>query len=430
MSNVEREPKRSLPLAPAADTTRKAPRSMPIFRHYQPRVGHPDWPTLFARAEAKAARLLPTLAPPRTPLADLPRRARSIATAAGSFVENARRARAGREDLLPLYFIWTTHNGCNFLCDYCDDHRGRRYPELSREGALDTRDGVRLLEVMRTRASSVYFAGGEPTMRKDLPELVRAARDLAYYPIIVNTNASAIGAQLELPAWRSWLADVDTIIVSLDGLELDWLARTWGYARPADVIENLLLLRALAAPMGVRLAVNAVIQPGAVEHARDVLDLACDLGLWFSPVPCNEGPGVAGGLHDDPAYRALAERILARKAEGYRVQGSQRMNRRLLGSAQLSCRNTLKPHVDHDGRLFWPCKAASAVEPLRVRVLDYADVDALWADCTRKLDPTGFAARCGSHCNWAQNYSTDAYAYGLEHPWSLAAEVRDFLRVS
>lgn len=380
-----------------------------------------------ARAKARAAAVLPTLEEPRSLAEDAPRRARSVLTAARSFVENRRRARAGREDLLPLYFIWTTHRRCNFLCSYCDDHQGRRYPELPLEGALDTAGGKRLLEVMRTRATSVYFAGGEPTLRKDLPELVRHARDLSYYPLILNTNASALSKQLALPAYRSLLADLDIVVVSLDGLDLPWLAETWGYPRPEDVLESLLVLRELSGPMGFKLVVNTVIQPGALHHARDVLDLACDLGIWFSPVPQNQGPGVVSGLSEDIGYQKLADLILERKSLGYRINGSARLNRRLLRSEPLACKNTLKPHVDHDGALFWPCKGSKNVTPFKASVLDFEHVDDLWAHCTRSIDPTGFSARCGATCNWAQNYSTDAYAHGLLHPTSLVAEVAEFL---
>ena len=87
--------------------------------------------------------------------------------------ENLHFSTTPREDLLPLYFIWTTHRTCNFSCTYCDDHRGSKYPDLPDDDTLDTEQGRRLLRVMRSRASSVYFAGGEPTLRKDLPELVR-----------------------------------------------------------------------------------------------------------------------------------------------------------------------------------------------------------------------------------------------------------------
>lgn len=387
----------------------------------------PDLARLRDEARALAAQIRPSLAPPEPRVRQARRVAASLGTAARGYVENRRRARAGREDFLPLYFIWTTHRACNFLCTYCDDHRGAKYPELPKEGTLDTAGGRRLLEVMRTRASSVYFAGGEPTLRKDLPELAAHARALDYHPIVINTNASAFDRLFKLPSWRTFLTDIDTIVVSLDGLDLEWLAQTWVTKRPEDVIRNLLLLRELADEYRVKLMVNCVIQPGQIAHARAVLDFARDIGVWFTPVPMNVAAQVSAGLLDDPEYRALAELILERKRQGQRITGSLRMNERLLFSAPLECRNTLKPHVDYDGALYWPCKASAAVEPVRVPVLAHDHVDALWADCTARIDPTGFASRCGGRCNWAQNYSTDAYAHGLTHPLSLLGEVAGFL---
>jgi len=390
-------------------------------------ASRPDLDQLRREARALVDRLRPTFAPPESRLDHARRVATSLATAGAGYVENRRRARAGREDLLPLYFIWTTHRTCNFLCTYCDDHRGARYPELPKEGTLDTNDGLHLLEVMRTRASSVYFAGGEPTIRKDFPALVAQARELDYYPIVVNTNASAFDRLLALPAWSTFLRDIDTIVVSLDGLDLDWLGKTWGTKKPEDVIRNLFVLAELADAFRIKLMVNCVVQPGQIAHARAVLDFARDLGVWFTPVPMNTGAAIGQGLLDDPEYRAFAELVLARKREGQKITGSLRLNQRLLFAEPLECRNTLKPHVDHDGALYWPCKASVAVEPVRVPVLGFEHVDDLWAECTRRIDPTGFSDRCGGKCNWAQNYTTDAYANGLLHPLSLLGEVAGFL---
>ena len=409
-----------------------APAGLPEFDLYEPRAGHPDWPRLAKEARALAAELRPRLERRRRGRAEHTRRLRAYGTALRNFAVNWRMERAGREDLRPLYFIWTTLRACNFACDYCDDHPGRKYPDLSDEGRLDTAGGRRLLAVMRTGTSSVYFAGGEPTLRKDLPELTRAARDLDYYPIIVNTNGSALDRLLKRDAWRGWLADVDILVVSLDALDLDLLRRMWVYRRPEDVLRNLLMLRELASETGVKLMVNTVIQPGRVAHARDVLDLACDLGLWFCPVPVNIGPRVDGALRDDPEYQALADLILERKRAGHRISGSLRMNERLLRSDPLRCRNTLKPHVDHDGHLLWPCKSTVNVSPERVDVTRFDSVDALYAHAVDRVDPTGFHGpgpeQCGADCSWAQNYSTDAYVAGLRRPLTLLNEVADFLR--
>ncbi|MCC6217717.1 MAG: radical SAM protein [Polyangiaceae bacterium] len=427
----------SLPQAPAgarppAARPRRTPTEpLPLCR-YRPRAGHPDLARLHAEALAIADEVRPRLVPPPGGLIEARRRARSYATFAANYVENRRRARQGREDFLPLYFIWTLLRACNFTCTYCDDHRGRKYPELPDEGRLDTAQGLELLRVMRTGSPSVYFAGGEPTMRRDLPELTHAAFERGYFPIILNTNGSAIDRLLRLESHRAWLGETDVIVVSLDALDLAHLAKLYAYRRPEDVIRNLLVLRELAEDHRVKLMVNTVIQPGRIGDARDVLDLVNDLGIWFCPVPMNAGPRIARGLGDDPEFRAFARLVLERKRQGCRITGSARLNGRLLASAPLDCRNTLKPHVDHDGHLFWPCKASVNVEPERIRVLDYPDVRSLWAAASARVDPTRFHGparnQCGADCNWAQNYTTDAYAHGLARPLSLVSEVLELVQ--
>ncbi|MBI4951551.1 MAG: radical SAM protein [Myxococcales bacterium] len=425
------------PTAPAARSASSSaaarPRPEPLrLVRYRPRPGHADVARLADEARALADALAPGLEAPESGRALFARRARSSLTAAQNYVHNRALARRGREDFRPLTFIWTLLRSCNFSCSYCDDHRGHKYPDLPNDGVLDTAQGLELLRIMRTRTPSLYFAGGEPLMRRDLPRLTRAARDLAFHPIIVNTNASAVDRVLRLPAWKSWLADTDIVVVSLDGLDLANLRELYAYRRPEEVVRNLLLLRELAPSQHVKLMVNCVIQPGRLEDARDVLDLCADLGVWFCPVPMNVGPRMHDALRADPAYQALAALILARKREGQLVTGSLRLLERLLGGAPLDCRNTLKPHVDFDGRLYWPCKACVNVEPERIRVLDFPDVDSLYAHACRVVSPTGFHGpaknQCGAACNWAQNYTTDAYAHGLTHTGAILAEVVEFLR--
>jgi molybdenum cofactor biosynthesis enzyme MoaA len=400
------------------------------FQLYTPRDGHPDWTTLHAEARTLAAELRPSLEAPVRGPAKLARRARSLRTLAENWRINRRLARAGREDLRPFMLLWTALRTCNFTCSYCDDHQGMKYPELNNEGMLNTEQATQLLQIMRSRASALYFAGGEPTLRKDLPLLARAARDMSYYPIIVNTNGSILHRLLAQPRWRTWLADMDQIIVSVDALHLAQLGSMWVTKRPENVLRNLLLLRELADEFQFKLIVNLVIQPHTLDEASHVVDFVNDLGIWLTPVPMNSGPTIDGALRNNPAYLRLAQKILDRHQEGHRIVGSLRMNRRLLLSEELTCRNTLKPHVDFDGQLIWPCKAARNVSPVGVNVLDFPDVDALYAHASAQIDPTGFHGpgddQCGGNCNWAQNYATDAYAHGLTHPWSIVREVAEF----
>ena len=422
-----RTAERPRPLSPwAAPAT-----PLPEFRRYRPTEDHPRWSTLAAEARELARDLLPRLTLPQRGSGSWRRRIAAHATAANNYRINRRRHRARRWDLLPLYFIWTVHRACNFRCEYCDDHRGRRYPDLPGEGTLSTAEGEALLRVMRSRTPSVYFAGGEPTLRADLPRLTRTAVDLSYFPIVVNTNGSVVHSQLRDPAWRTWLADLDILVVSLDSLDVEAAGDLWVHDRPDDVYRNLLLLRELSRPLGFKLMVNTLLRPGRLDEAADVLDLANDLGICLCPVPMNAGPRVHEALARDPGYPRLTETILDRKRAGYPIAGSMRMNRRLLGSAPKTCRNTLKPHIDHDGCLVWPCKSSMNVSPVKVRVLDFPDVDALYAHAATLVEPTQFhgpaSNQCGAECNWAQNYTTDTYAYGLEHPLSLVADIAEFV---
>ncbi|MEE9384114.1 MAG: radical SAM protein [Nannocystaceae bacterium] len=433
--NARTHERQSLPqISPSAIRTghnRAHTSGLPEFSLYRPRSGHPDWQRLHAEALDIVEQVSPRLSGPRKGAHEWRRRLRSAATLAANYYYNRKLFRSGREDFRPLYFIWTLVRACNFRCEYCDDHRGRKYPDLDTSGTLNTNEATRLLEIMRTRTPSVYFAGGESILRKDLPILTRAARDLAYYPIIINTNASVVHRRLSDPAWRTWLADTDIVVVSLDALDLDVLSQMWKTRHPEDVLRNLLVLRELAPRMNFKLLVNTVIQPDSIDHAGDVLDLANDLGIQFSPVPVNVGPRVDSRLSGDERYLRLAERILARKRLGYSVTGSDRLNRRLLWSLPLDCRNTLKPHIDCDGKLFWPCKSAQNMDPEMIQVLDFDHLDALYDHARSLVDPTNFhgqgPSQCGGDCNWAQNYTTDAYADALRRPWRLFEEIRSVL---
>lgn len=406
-------------------------KGLPEFSLYHPKEGHPDWPLLAKEAKALADEILPKLEAPSEGWTLWRRRLSAQITNLQNYFINRKRDKAGREDLRPMYLLWSVLRDCNFYCEYCDDHRGNKYPDLSNDGMLTTDQAENLLRIMRTGTAACYFAGGEPTMRKDLPTITRKARDLNYYPILINTNGSSLDRLLKNKNWKTWLADTDIIIVSLDSVDLEYTSKIWAYSKPQDVIRNLLLLRELSELMDFKLMVNAVVQPGFVSHARDVLDLANDLDITYCLVPVNIAAEVNGDIGFDPEYIDFKKTILERKKKGYSISGSERMLTRLLNSESLDCRNALKPHVDFDGRLYWPCKATVNVEPELIQVLNYDHVDKLYEAASKKVDPTNFHGpaknQCGGDCNWAQNYSTDAYVHGLRNWTSLFFDVKDFL---
>ena len=83
---------------------------------------------------------------------------------------------------LPLLDVILGYD-CNVACDYCT------ITPAMRERALPTRAILRELREGREAGyDRVSFTGGEPTIRKDLLGLVRAARELGYSDIKVQSN--------------------------------------------------------------------------------------------------------------------------------------------------------------------------------------------------------------------------------------------------
>jgi MoaA/NifB/PqqE/SkfB family radical SAM enzyme len=72
---------------------------------------------------------------------------------------------------------------CNVACDYCTITREMRSRALSTAAVVEA--------LRRGRAqgyNAVSFTGGEPTLQRDLPGLVRVARTLGYGEIKIQTN--------------------------------------------------------------------------------------------------------------------------------------------------------------------------------------------------------------------------------------------------
>lgn len=365
-------------------------------------------------------------------LADTRRRLSSYHKAAESWIVNKRRLGRGDECLRPTYFIWTMTNRCNFACEYCDNHRGQKYPDLANPdgGPLSTEEGRELLKIMRSGTSAIYFCGGEPTLRNDLPSLTRSAWDLGYFPLMINTNAALLHRRLANPEWSDWLARMDIVICSLDSLDPGHLDGLYVTDEGEHVIRNVSALARLAEHTGTKVVVNCILRPGNIDHAEAVFDWARRLGIWFVPVPLNHGPSATHDLLEDPDYRRLVQRILREKGRGGRILGSQRLLERLLNQVPIKCLPSLKAHVDPDGSVWWPCKPCVNVEPIKVPVLGHRTLDEVWAEGRRLIDPSGFHGpgddQCGANCGWAQNYAGDLYAFGLEHPLSLLGAIRDF----
>ena len=395
------------------------------FRLYQPQPGHPDFAACLEQALDLTGRVAPVICKnsdltAADRLRDAKRKTRALAQTTANLAVNWMRYRRGDHALRPLYVIWTMLNACNFRCSYCDNHQGQHYFDLPDPDRLDTARGKRLLEVMITGTPAIYWCGGEPTMRKDLPELLDHAWRLGYFPNMINTNGSILHRRLQDPAWRDFLFKMDIIIMSLDGLDIRRLDSLWGVTAAEQVMVNLLMMRELKKVVKFKLAVNTVITEDTIDEARAVLDLAADLDVWFVPVPENIKHEPNRKLLDNPGYQKLCELILERKRRGQKIIGSVSLLKQLLFAEPYTCLTTLKPHVWSNGEICWPCRASRNVKPVNVNLLDYRSFDEAYRAARELINPDFFHGpgeqQCGGQCAWMQNYTTARYMQGLTDP--------------
>ncbi len=108
-------------------------------------------------------------------------------------------------------------NRCNLNCDFCFANAqacGYIY-EPTFEQIVDML--VLLREEKPVPAPAVQFSGGEPTMREDLPEIVKKAQELGFQQIQIATNGIRLANE---PGYAKVLKDigVSTIYLHFDGV--------------------------------------------------------------------------------------------------------------------------------------------------------------------------------------------------------------------
>ena len=156
---------------------------------------------------------------------------------------------------------------CPLQCPYCSNPL-----ELDRASAeLDTADWKRILsEAADMGVHQVHFSGGEPTVRKDLEDLVAHATAVGLYSNLITSAVLLDEARLRRLAGLG----LEHVQVSFQDTEPDNADRIGGFGGGhAKKIEVAHLVR----KVGLPLTVNAVVHRQNIEHVPDFLDLAVEL---------------------------------------------------------------------------------------------------------------------------------------------------------
>ncbi len=173
-------------------------------------------------------------------------------------------------------------DGCNLECPYCFaassprmDHRPIGEIKRMLSGALQENGGPTPLQL----------SGGEPTVHPDLFHIVRAARDLGYRHIEVNTNGIQI-AHRDGFAQELHAAGVDVLYLQFDGLRPESYVSTRGL----DLVQakRRAVAHARAADLSIVLA-PTIVKDRNDHELGDILRFALEnrdvvRGVNFQPV--------------------------------------------------------------------------------------------------------------------------------------------------
>ncbi|WGI17454.1 radical SAM (seleno)protein TrsS [Methanonatronarchaeum sp. AMET-Sl] len=173
---------------------------------------------------------------------------------------------------------------CDMNCSICfaDSKKGGDYYEPSLDQIRD------MFETVKERSdgsSLVQISGGEPTIRDDLPEIIRMGREIGIDHIELNTNGVRIARD---PEFFKKICDegIDSLYLSFDGVSDNVYEKRYGKPLLEEKVKA--IERAAEAGVGVVL-VPTVAKGYNINEVGEIVDFAKELipavkGVHFQPV--------------------------------------------------------------------------------------------------------------------------------------------------
>ena len=157
---------------------------------------------------------------------------------------------------------------CNATCDFCDYWKSKSSGKLS---DYDYVDAIRKLNPM-----TVTLTGGEPTLNKQLPEVVRRIKDsLGFVYIGMVTHGSLLTMEKAKDLWE---AGMDHISISLN-----YIGQGHDEERGIDgLYEHISNLVPQLTKQGINVIFNTVIMRDNLDHIVPIAHLARSMGAKVS----------------------------------------------------------------------------------------------------------------------------------------------------
>ncbi|MDT3414188.1 cyclic pyranopterin phosphate synthase [Brevibacillus aydinogluensis] len=251
---------------------------------------------------------------------------------------------------------------------------GTDYPFLPRHKLLTFEEITRLVGIFTSLGvEKIRITGGEPLMRRDLPELIRMIRQVeGVRDIAMTTNGSLLAKHAK--ALKQ--AGLDRVTVSLDSLDDERFGRIndRGY-RVQDILRGI----DAAAETGMLVKINMVVQRGVND--QDILPMAryfrekghilrfiefMDVGNsngWKldQVVPSSE---IVQMIHKEMPLMPIEPNYFGEVASRYRYAGTNQEIGFISSVTQAFCSTCTRARLSAEGKMY-NCLFASSGEDLR-----------------------------------------------------------------
>ncbi|TKI56638.1 GTP 3',8-cyclase MoaA [Brevibacillus antibioticus] len=270
---------------------------------------------------------------------------------------------------------------CNFRCRYCMPAEifGQDFEFLPQSKLLTFEEITRLTQIFTSLGvGKIRITGGEPLMRRNLPELIRMIREVeGVQDIAMTTNGSLLSRHAQ--ALKE--AGLDRVTVSLDSLDNERFGMLNGRGYQVDAVLDGIRV---AADAGLSIKINMVVQRGVND--QDILPMAryfreqghtlrfiefMDVGNsngWRldQVVPSRE---IVRMIHEVMPLVATEANYYGEVASRYRYEGSNQEIGLISSVTQAFCSTCTRARLSAEGKLY-NCLFASSGDDLREPVRD------------------------------------------------------------
>jgi MoaA/NifB/PqqE/SkfB family radical SAM enzyme len=158
---------------------------------------------------------------------------------------------------------------CNNRCRFCDQGDFRR-----ERGDASTAEVEEKLRALSGRAEGIWLAGGEVSLRPDLPALMRVARQVGFRRVGIQTNGRILAAPLAASGLRAaGLTDVQGMLAGHNAELHDFLTQEPGSWKQAVVGFR----RAVQA--GLQVGLSTVLSRSVLPSLPELARLSLSLGV-------------------------------------------------------------------------------------------------------------------------------------------------------